>query len=48
MSSLLDAGVKDNVIPKVSGTIVVYGVCWNTAITPTIADNKTTVGAGVI
>jgi hypothetical protein len=29
-----------------SGTIIFRGVCWSTNITPTIADNKTTDGAG--
>ena len=29
-----------------SGTIISRGVCWSTAITPTIKDNKTTDGAG--
>ena len=29
-----------------SGTIIARGVCWSTGITPTIADSKTTDGAG--
>jgi uncharacterized protein (TIGR02145 family) len=30
-----------------SGTVLERGVCWSTSNTPTIADNKTTDGAGV-
>jgi hypothetical protein len=29
-----------------SGTVISRGVCWGTGIDPTIADNKTTDGAG--
>jgi uncharacterized protein (TIGR02145 family) len=29
-----------------SGTVITKGVCWSTGISPTIADNKTTDGAG--
>ena len=29
-----------------SGTVISRGVCWSTGISPTIADNKTTDGAG--
>ena len=29
-----------------SGTVIARGICWSTAITPTLADSKTTDGAG--
>jgi len=34
------------IIDEGSGTIVERGVCWSTTIEPTIADSKTTSGAG--
>ena len=31
-----------------SGTVISRGVCWSTRTTPTIADNKTSDGAGPV
>jgi len=35
-----------NITDEGSATVISRGVCWSTGITPTIADNKTTDGAG--
>ena len=35
-----------NITSEGSGTVIARGICWSTSITPTLADSKTTDGAG--
>src|SRR5664280_817425 len=35
-----------NITSEGSGTVIERGICWSTSITPTLADSKTTDGAG--
>lgn len=36
-----------NVIDEGSSTVISRGICWSTSSTPTVADNKTSDGAGI-